>query len=511
MRRLEMPRTREILRLKHEVKLSLREIAQACNCGKSTVSDILCRAEKAGISWPVDFNDKQLMSVLYPPVKKMASPPEPDLEYIFHELKKKNVTLMLLWEEYKEHYPDGLMYSQFCERYKKFKKQNNVSMHKEHKAGEEMEVDWAGSTLSYVYTETGEVKEASIFVAVLPASSYPFAYAYADMKIANWIDAHVRAYEFFGGVPRITIPDNTKTAVIKADRIEPILNKSYRDMARHYHTTIIPARAGKPRDKGADENMVGNVSRRIIAALRNRQFFSIHEINLAMSELLLKFINRSFQKMAGNRRAAFEQIDKPCLQPLPATQYEYAEWKETKVQFNYHVDYDGFFYSVHHSYINKPCSIRATVRMIEIFIGSERVAAYPRNYNTFKRYVTLPDHMPEGHRAVSGWNSERFLNWAEKIGPSTREFIKRILESREYPVQTYRACMGIMRFSKSYSEEIMENASRKALERNTCSYKYFSLILKQVTQIIAEDSDEKIIHHDNVRGRDAFTGGGLNA
>jgi len=506
-----MPRAREILRLKYEVQLSLREIAHACNCGKSTVSEILSRAEKAGITWPVDFNDKQLMSLLYPPVTKKVSLPEPDMEYIFHEMKKKNVTLMLLWEEYKELHPDGIMYSQFCDRYSNFKKHNKIDMHKEHKAGEEMEVDWAGSTMSYVEAETGEVREAYVFVAVLPASAYPFAYAYDDTRTANWIDAHVRAYEYFGGVPRVTIPDNTKTAVTKSDRVDPILNKSYHEMARHYRTTIVPARACKPKDKAADENMVGNVSRRIIAALRNRQFFSIHEINLAISELLAKFVTKPFQKMEGNRLTAYEQIDKPCLQPLPATKYEYAEWKETKVQFNYHVDYDGFFYSVHYSYINKPCSIRATARMIEIYISSERVAAYQRNYNTFKRYTTLPEHMPEGHKAVSEWSSDRFLAWAEKTGPCTRELIKRILESREYPVQTYRACMGIMRFSKSYSDEIMENASREALERNACSYKYFSLVLKQVAQNVAENRTEKIIIHDNVRGSSAFTGGGLNA
>ncbi|MDP4095121.1 MAG: IS21 family transposase [Bacillota bacterium] len=506
-----MPRTREILRLKHEVQLSLREIAQACNCGKSTIAEILGRAEKAGITWPVDLSDKQLMSLLYPPAEKKISSPEPDMEYIFREMKKKSVTLMLLWEEYKEQHPDGIMYSQFCERYSNFKKGNNISMHKEHKAGEEMEVDWAGSTMSYVDTETGELKDAYIFVAVLPASAYPFAYAYPDTKTANWIDAHVRAYEYFGGVPRITIPDNTKTAVTKSDRIDPVMNKSYNEMARHYRTTIVPARAGKPKDKAADENMVGNVSRRIIAALRNRQFFSLYEVNQAISEQLDRLINRPFQKMEGNRLTAFKSIDKPCLQPLPVNKYEYSEWKETKVQFNYHVDYDGFFYSVHFSHINKPCSIRATARTIEIYIGSERVAAYPRNYNTFKRYTTLPEHMPEGHRAVSGWSSDRFLEWAEKTGPYTRELIKRILESREYPVQTYRACMGVMRLGKSYSDEIMENASREAIERNACSFKYFNLVLKQVTQNMAENKAEKIIIHDNVRGSRAFTGGGINA
>jgi len=506
-----MLKAREILRLKHEIGLSLREIGQACSCGKSTVAEVLRRAEKAGITWPVDLSDKQLMSMLYPPVETKASPPEPDLEYVFREMKKKGVTLMLLWEEYKEEHPDGVMYTQFCERYKSFKKSNKISMHKEHKAGEEVEVDWAGQTMSYVDKNTGEIKTAYVFVAVLPASSFPFAYAYGDTKMPNWIDAHVRAYEYFGGVPKITIPDNTKTAVIKTDLVDPVLNKSYHEMARHYRTTIIAARPGKPKDKAADENMVGNVSRRIIAALRNRQFFSIYEINQAINEYLLKFVNRPFQKIEGNRLTAFEKIDKPVLQPLPLTKYEYSQWKETKVQFNYHVDYDGFFYSVHYSYISKPCFVRATSRIIEIYIGSERVAAHLRNYNKFKRYTTLPEHMPDNHKAVYGWSSDRFLSWAEKVGPNTYRLVKRILESREYPVQTYRACMGIMRLGKSYSNEIMETASEDALDKNTCSYKYFNIILKQAAQTAAAKDTEEIIAHDNVRGSSAFAGGGINA
>ncbi|MDF2524160.1 MAG: Integrase core domain protein, partial [Clostridiales bacterium] len=338
------------------------------------------------------FNRLQLMSMLYPPAENKAAPPEPDVEHIFNEMKKKNVTLMLLWEEYKEQHPEGIMYTQFCERYRNFKKNNKISIHKEHKAGEEIEVDWAGSTMSYVDTATGELKPAYIFVAVLPASSYPFVYAYEDMKIASWIDAHVRAYEYFGGVPKVTIPDNTKTTVIKTDRIDPLINKSYNEMSKHYGTTIIPARARKPKDKAADENMVGNVSRRMIAALRNRQFFSIYEINQAISEELVKFINRPFQKMEGNRATAFQKIDKLHLQPLPERKYEYSEWKEAKVAFNYHVDFEGFFYSVHYSHVYIPCSVSSTYKKIEIYIGSERVASNPRKFNTFKRYTTLPEH-----------------------------------------------------------------------------------------------------------------------
>lgn len=505
-----MLKAREILRLKHEAGLSLREIGKSCNCGKTTVSEVLERAENAGLTRPVSLNDKQLMSLLYPPIDNRNSPPEPDLEYIFYEMKKKSVTLMLLWEEYKEKHPNGIMYTQFCERYRQFKKNNQITMHIEHKAGEEVQVDWAGQTMSYVESATGEVKTAYIFVAVLPASAYPFVYACSDTKLANWIDAHVKAFEYFGGVPKITVPDNTKTAVLTPDRVDPVLNKSYGEMARHYGTTLVPARAGKPKDKAADENMVGNISRRIIAALRNRQFFSLYDLNQAIAEELVRFINRPFQKMAGNRRSAFEKIDKPYLQPLPATKYEHADWKETKVQFNYHVEYDGFFYSVPYSYVGRMCSVRATAKTIEIYLGSERIAAYPRNFNIFKRYATLPAHMPEEHKAVYGWSSDRFLSWAEKIGPNTRKVIKSVLESRDYPVQTYRSCMGIMRLAKQYPNEIMEEASREALEKNTCSYKYFSMLVKQVATVVIEQNPEKIIEHENIRGSQAYTGGGIH-
>jgi len=484
MRRLDMSKVKEILRLKYDVGLSLRDIAASCNCGKSTVDEILKRAQNANITWPCELNDKELLSLIYPPAERYSKYTEPDMEYIFQEMKKKNVTLILLWEEYKRDNPNGLMYTQFCERYKEFKKTNQISLHIEHKAGEEMQVDWAGSTIPYFEPSTGEEKQSYIFVAVLPASSYPFAYAYKDMTLPSWIDAHVRAFEYYGGVPRVTIPDNTKTAVKKADLVDPQLNPSYAEMARHYGTTLIPARVGKPKDKAADENMVLNISRRILAALRNHQFFSLHEINEAIKSELVRFINRPFQKMEGNR---------------------------LKVAFNYHVEYDGCYYSVPFVHIGKPARIRAMVSVIEVFVDGVRIAAHTRNFNPYKRYKTLPEHMPDSHKAVTGWSAERFLAWAEKIGPQTKQLIAQILDSREYPVQTYRACMGIMRLSSNSSAENMEAASNEALQKRTYTYKYFSMILKQVSGKENVVATEKIVPNTNIRGAKAYAGGGLNA
>jgi len=419
MRRTDMLKAREILRLKHQTGLSLRDIAKSCNCGKTTVSEVLERARKVKIDWPLDLNDKELMSLLYPPIEKKSKIPEPDIEHIFYEMKKKHLTLMLLWEGYKEAHSNGIMYTQFCQRYREFKKQNRLTIHIEYKAGEEVQVDWAGSTVPYIDTITGEVRAAYIFVAVLPASAYPFIYAYSHRKLSNWIDAHIRAYEYFGGVPAVTIPDNTKTAVITPDVTDPVLNRSYNDMANHYGTAIVPARKGKAKDKAADENMVGNISRRILASLRNTRFFSVYEINQAISVELAKFIRRPFQKMEGNRLTAFEKIDKPSLMPLPSQRYEYCDWKETRIAFNYHVEYDRFYYSVDYGYANHPCAVRATKATIEVFIEGERVAAHTRNYNKFSRYTTMEEHMPENHRVVSGWSSKRFISWANKIGPNT--------------------------------------------------------------------------------------------
>ena len=511
MRRLDMSKVKEILRLKFDVGLSLRDIAASCNCGKSTVDDVLKRAQNANITWPCNLNDKELLSLIYPPVEARKAAIEPDLNYIFNEMKKKNVTLMLLWEEYKRNHPDGIMYTQFCERYRRFKKANQISMHIEHKAGEEMQVDWAGSTIPYTEPSTGEEKQAYLFVSVLPASAYPFVFAYGDMKKPNWINAHVRAYEYYGGVPRVTIPDNTKTAVKTPDLVDPHLNASYAEMARHYGTTLVPARPGKPKDKAADENMVGNVSRRIIAALRNHRFFSIVEINQAIEVELQKFANRPFQKLAGNRQTAFEAIDKPALKPLPAARYEYADWIDAKIAFNYHVEYQGFFYSVPYSHINDISRLRVTASVIEVFVDGVRIAAHKRNFNTYRRYTTLPEHMPESHKVVTGWNSERYLSWAEKIGPKTKDLIARVLDSREYPVQTYRACMGIMRLASSYPAEIVETASKEAVDKGTCTYKYFSIILRQKALKETGPISEKVISNTNIRGAKTYAGGGMNA
>ena len=330
MNRLSMENAKEILRLK-EQGFSYREIASSLGCSKTVVGQTIKRAKTAGIVGSGEYDKSALKELLYPE-KEKDEKNEPDMAYILTELSRKHVTRQLLWEEYKLANPNGLMYTQFCSRIKEAQKANEIAYHKVHKGGQECEVDWAGTPIPYYDTQMKKLRKAPVFVAVLPASSYPFACAYADQKTSSWIDAHIRAFRYFGGTPKILIPDCLKTAVITSDLFDPVLSKTYREMAAYYGITVVPARPAKARDKGAVENAVGNISRRIIAALRNEMFTSIEEINQAIDEKLraFTFTSRPFKKMPGCRASAFLEIDKPMLVPLPSSPYELAYFKEAK-------------------------------------------------------------------------------------------------------------------------------------------------------------------------------------
>ena len=510
MNRIDMSKVKEIMRL-DGLGFSYREIAASVGCGKTVVGETLKRAGAAGIISAEAYTEAELEKALFP--EKHAGkdgPDEPDMGYIIKELTRKHVTRQLLWEEYKLEHPDGLMYSQFCDRIRMAQKANEIDFHKTHKAGEECEVDWAGTGIPYFDLQGKGWRSAALFVAVLPASVYPFVYAYADQKAASWIDAHIRAFRFFGGTPRILIPDCPKTAVTTTDLYEPVLSKSYQEMAAHYDITIIPARPREPRDKNYVENTVGNVSRRIIAALRDERFTGIEEINAAVRKKLEKFIDEPFKKLPGCRRSAFEGIDKPMLRPLPKTHYELAYFETGKIGINYHAEYDSFFYSVPHEHRGKEFLIRATRDTVEVFVRGERVSSHIRHFSG-KRYVTLPEHLPEQHKAVSEWNDERFVSWAGKYGENTVAYIEALLASTEYSVQAYRACMGVLREAKCAPPKIVEAASAMALEHGQFSSKYFTLAIKKKTEEAEGLKTIRVVEHGNIRGAAAFIGGGHNA
>jgi transposase len=507
VKRINMGKVKEILKL-NESEYSFRDIASSVDCGKSTVADIVKRAKTAGIVKAETYTEEELESILFSEITEQSNQDdELDMEYILTELSRKYVTRQLLWEEYKLQNPNGLMYSRFCDLIRDALKANEMDYHKPHNAGEECEVDWAGGTISYYDVLSCKWAEAFLFVAILPASNYPFVYAYQNQKTPNWIDGHLRAFEFFGGTPRVIIPDCTKTAVSTSDLFDPVITKTYQEMAKHYDITVIPARPKKPKDKNYVENAVGNVSRRIIAALRNEKFTSINEINTRIREKLTELINRSFKKMDGCRKSAFEKIDKPALRPLPQVRYELSDFASAKVGINYHVCYDKFFYSVPYESRGKECSIRATPKTIEIFIKGERICAHKRKYDG-NRYITEPEHLPDQHKVVSEWNDDRFIRWAEKIGENTTKYIKALLARTEFSVQAYRSCMGVLRLTKDIPKEIAEAASMMALENGQYTSKYFELAIKRKRADTEKQEQEYFVNHTNIRGASAFAGGG---
>jgi transposase len=502
-----MEKAKEILRLAYEKKLSQREIAQAVGCSPGNVNLILAKVKEAGVEDPLKLDTKVLGSIIYPPAAgAQTARPEPDLPRINEQLKLKGVTLFLLWEEYKRDHPDGIMYSQFCERVRDYQKQLDVFMRKTYKAGGQMMVDWAGLTMRYTGRD-GKAVKVYLFVASLPATGIIFTDCFEDMGERSWVEANIRAFEYFGGAARLLVPDNTKTAVVKASYYDPQTNKTYHEMARYYGAAIVPARSRKPRDKAPVEKSVQIVEMRIIAKLRDTQFLSLGEVRDAVKAGLETVNNAPFQKMAESRRELFEKLEKHELIKLPAQRYEMAVFKLAKAAFDYHVQFDGHYYSVPYGYAGKQVQIRATQAAIEVLCDGERIACHQRCYAACKRYITNEEHMPEKHRAMADWTPERFRAWAAKTGKNTEAFISRLMEQREQPEQAFKTCAGILRLASTVSPAQMEAACSLALQKRVYSYKYFALLLKEESQQELALAEPTPIAHGNIRGA-AYYGGG---
>ena len=501
-----MRKIKEVLRLKWVSGLSNRQIAASCGIGRPTVSEYLRRAELAGLRWPLpdDLDEARLERLLFPPPPDLPAQQRgiPDWANIHGELKRPGVTLFLLWQEYRQAYPDGYQYSWFCEHYRAWQGKLDLVMRQDHRAGEKLFVDYAGQTVPVIDQTTGEVRQAQIFVAVLGASNYIYAEATWSQSLPDWIGSHVRTFRFLGGVPELVVPDNLRAGVSKAHRYEPDANPTYQDMASHYGVAILPTRVRKPRDKAKVESGVLVVERWILASLRHRQFFSLTELNAAISDLLGKLNARSFRKLPGCRRDHFEQLDRPALRPLPAEPYVYAEWKKARVHIDYHVAIDGHYYSVPCALVKKEVEVRLTRHTVECFYRGNRVASHRRS-DQKGRHTTLTAHMPESHRQAGEWTPERLQRWAAKTGPATEKLIQVVLASRQHPQQAYRSCLGILRLGKAYGDERLEAACRRALILGSCRYKSIESILKlRLDEQPLEGQQELALPdaHDNIRG-----------
>ena len=505
-KRLSMRKIKEVLRLCWGQGLSKRQVARSCGLSRPAVNAYLCRAKAAGLHWPlpVELDDGALERLLFPraPALPETARAMPDWSAVHRELKRPGVTLQLLWHEYRQTHPQGYQYTWFCQRYREWVGKLDLVMRQTHRAGEKLFVDYAGMHAQIIDPATGAVREAQVFVAVLGASNYTYAEATWTQGLADWIGAHVRCFTYFGGVPEVVVPDNLRAGVAKAHRYEPDINPTYQDLATHYGVAIIPARVRHPRDKAKAEVGVQVVERWILAALRHRQCFSLAELNRVIRELLETLNNRPFRKLPGTRRALFEQLDKPALRPLPVEPYEYAEWKQARVHIDYHVEVQGHYYSVPHALIKKQVDVRITANTIECFYRGQRIASHRRSHHK-GRHTTVTAHMPEAHRQAGEWSPQRLERWAASIGTATARLVRHRLTVRQHPQQAYRSCLGLLRLGKTYGNDRLEAACRRALTLGSHSYKSIESILRHGldSQPLTEQTEAALPEdHDNIRG-----------
>lgn len=498
--RLSVRKIREVIRLHDELELSNRAISRVCKVSNSTVGEYLERAEKAGLSWPLPegLSEGELYQCLFPEKRKInpKGRPLPNWEEMHRELSKRGVTLTLLWKEYRERYPDGYGYTQFREYYQSWNKTHTNTMCLPHTAGEEMEVDYAGMTVPITNPETGEISRAQVFVATLPASNYTYVEIQPSQELVHWLGGHVRAFTFFGGVPKTICPDNLKCGVKTPNRYEPELNPSYHELAEHYQVAVMPARVRRPRDKAHVENSVQNIERWVLAPLRKRTFFSIAEANRSIQPLLQALNQREMAQLGKSRRQLFEELDQPALRPFPERPYEFSVWKNARVNIDYHVGYEKHYYSVPHSLVHQEVQIRATESMISIFHHGQLVAIHPLSLAQ-GRYSTCPEHMPANHKFVLNANGDWFQVEAARIGENTAAYVTALLKSRAYPQHAYRACLGILDLARKYSPQQMETACAVLLEANLLSYKD---VKAELAHLDLDTSDLVLPAHKNVRG-----------
>ena len=469
--RVSMRKIREVLRLRLRLGqgLSQRAIGRSLQLSLGAVNTYLSRARMAGLGWPlpIDLDDEQLERLLYSPPSDVATErrPLPDWAMVHRELRRPNVTLALLWEEYRTGpgAQDGVGYSWYCDLYREWAGRLKPTLRQVHSAGERVFVDFAGHTMEVIDAATGEVHRAEVFVAVLGASSYTYAEAVWSQSLPDWIAVHVRMLSFLGGAPRQIVSDNLRAGITRACFYEPLVNRTYADMASHYDTAIIPARPYKPRDKAKVEVGVQIVQRWILARLRNRRFFSLAELNKAIRELIEQLNDRTLRGGGDTtRRALFEQLDRPALHSLPPTPYEYAAWKRCRVNLDYHVEIDKHFYSVPYRLLREEVEARVTTSTVEIFHRGKLVAAHRRSLRPH-RPTTVAEHMPSSHRRYLDWTHERIQREAAAIGDDTAALVDVILRSRPHPEQGFRSCIGILRLAQHYDAERLDGACARAL------------------------------------------------
>lgn len=511
-RRTSMRKIHEVCRLRLKMGLGINQIAGACNMSTSTASVYVNKIEESKLSYEElsALDEDVAYKLLFPdvtPNKSGTDKARLDFEYLSKELKKKGVTLQLLYEEYRRDHADGYSRSRFYEKYRNYAKKLDPVMRFNHKAGDKMFEDFSGDRPHYINPATGEKVEAELFVTVLGASSYIFACAVDDQKTENFINSNIRAFEYYGGCPECIVPDNLKSGVKSACYYDPEINRTFADMAEHYNVAVVPARAGKPRDKAKVENAVLQAQRRILAALRNRTFFSLYELNEAIMEEVEKLNRRPMAVTGKTRRELFEEIEKPALRPLPVERFEIYNYKApSTVHIDYHVEVEKSYYSVPYTLIGETIEAKYNSRVVELYHKKKRVASHIRTYKKGE-FITEDRHMPHEHRQYLEWTPERIKNWGSKIGEHTRILMQQIMDSKKHPEQGFRSCLGIIRLSKQYTPERVENACKRALSVEAYNYRSVKSILQRGLDKVAyldERKEIKLIEHSNIRGGEYY-------
>jgi transposase/biotin operon repressor len=512
-RRISMKKIREIMRLHEQSKLSQRQISQALGMSRPVISDYITKIKSAGLTF-IDIEkmpDETLLNILQgnkTSDNKLHEELQKKFIHFTRELKRVGVTRQILWEEYILENPGGYSYSQFCYHFQVWQNMSEITMHIEHKAGDKLFVDFAGKKLKLTDRITGEIKEVEVFVAILGASQLVYVEASMSQKKEEWIHLNENALRYIGGVPRAIVPDCLKSAVTKTDKYEPDINPEYFDFARHYGTTILPARPAKPKDKSLVEGAVKITYSWIYAKLRDRVFFSLEELNAAIIEMLKAFNSRTMQRPGISRRELFDTTEKDVLRPLPVDRYELKQFKSLTVQFNYHIylSDDIHYYSVPYRYKGRKVDVFFTERAVEVYSGNVRIASHLRNRRK-NGYTTQRNHMPESHKWEDNWDPEKLTNMAKLKGDAVATVVETVLSSRQHPEQSYKTCLGILSLAKKYEESRLNRACELAIYYNNCTYKMINNILSNNMDLVSEEekvSEFTLPEHDNIRGNQYY-------
>ena len=500
--RISVRKIKEVLRHRFTLGLSRAQSARALGIGRTTVGEYESRFKSSGLTFPLPetLDDAALEEKLFPKSVPAGTRQVLPLEYLAKEMKRPNMTLALLWEEYKKAHPEGYQYSQFAKLYRDYQKTLSYSMRQDHKAGEKGFVDF-GEGLRILDRVTNETVPTNLFVHTWGASSCLFATATRSQDSKSWIEAHVACFDYFECIPKTLVPDNLKAAVIKACRYEPDLNPIYADLAAHYGFCVLPARPRRPKDKAKVENGVLLAKRWILARLRDRVFYSLEELNSAIRILVDEFNDRPLKKLGISRRALFLELDKPNALKLPEHPFEFAQWKSVRVGVNYHIEFERHFYSVPYTLIHQELEVRATLSVVEIYKDGQRVLTHQRNYKEHG-YTTKKEHMPPSHQKYLEWTPERLIHWGGSIGVATGRTVTRLLEERRHPEHGYRACLGLLSLAKRYGKARLEAACVVALELGTAKYSHVKdILVNRRDQVLrSEVSEWTSPTHAHVRG-----------